>query len=179
MLNLAEALEVLNSTKDSEITIGYLEELAKNVSIEDAKANSNAITYLYSGGHMDNNGKWVSVRDTYITPELGNENVRLIDRTYLGQFLDSDEYRNALIRAYVNEGYDLTTASNKATAYTGGTGNSGPWADASKRFASETIGEVKVFLALRKILCKFNNSDKKRYCERLEKQPLNFFYSIQ
>ena len=157
MLNLAEALEVLNSTKDSEITIGYLEELAKNVSIEDAKANSNAITYLYSGGHMDNNGKWVSVRDTYITPELGNENVRLIDRTYLGQFLDSDEYRNALIRAYVNEGYDLTTASNKATAYTGGTGNS----------------------ALRKNLCKFNNSDKKRYCERLEKQPLNFFYSIQ
>ena len=128
MLNLAEALEVLNSTKDSEITIGYLEELAKNVSIEDAKANSNAITYLYSGGHMDNNGKWVSVRDTYITPELGNENVRSIDRTYLGQFLDSDEYRNALIRA-----------------------------------------------ALRKNLCKFNNSDKKRYCERLEKQPLNFF----
>ena len=41
---IAEALEVLNSTKDSEITIGYLEELAKNVSIEDAKANSNAIT---------------------------------------------------------------------------------------------------------------------------------------
>ena len=33
--------------------------------------------------------------------------------------------------------------------------------------------------ALRKNLCKFNNSDKKRYCERLEKQPLNFFYSIQ
>ena len=29
--------------------------------------------------------------------------------------------------------------------------------------------------ALRKNLCKFNNSDKKRYCERLEKQPLNFF----
>ena len=30
-------------------------------------------------------------------------------------------------------------------------------------------------LALRKNLCKFNNSDKKRYCERLEKQPLKFF----
>ena len=29
--------------------------------------------------------------------------------------------------------------------------------------------------ALRKNFCKFNNSDKKRYCERLEKQPLNFF----
>ena len=28
--------------------------------------------------------------------------------------------------------------------------------------------------ALRKNLCKFNNSDKKRYCEWLEKQPLNF-----
>ena len=27
---------------------------------------------------------------------------------------------------------------------------------------------------LRKNLCKFNNSDKKRYCERLEEQPLNF-----
>ena len=31
------------------------------------------------------------------------------------------------------------------------------------------------FWALRKNLCKFNNSDKKRDCERLEKQPLNFF----
>lgn len=30
-------------------------------------------------------------------------------------------------------------------------------------------------MPLRKNLCKFNNSDKKRYCERLEKQPLNFF----
>ena len=30
-------------------------------------------------------------------------------------------------------------------------------------------------MALRKNFCKFNNSDKKRYCERLEKQPLNFF----
>ena len=29
--------------------------------------------------------------------------------------------------------------------------------------------------ALRKNLCKFNNCDKKRYCERLEKQPLKFF----
>ena len=30
-------------------------------------------------------------------------------------------------------------------------------------------------MALRKNFCKFNNSDKKRYCERLEKQPLKFF----
>ena len=28
---------------------------------------------------------------------------------------------------------------------------------------------------LRKNLCKFSNCDKKRYCERLEKQPLRFF----
>lgn len=35
------------------------------------------------------------------------------------------------------------------------------------------------FWALRKNLCKFNNSDKKRDCERLEKQPLNFLqYTI-
>lgn len=34
-------------------------------------------------------------------------------------------------------------------------------------------------MPLRKNLCKFNNSDKKRYCERLEKQPLNFLqYTI-
>ena len=30
-------------------------------------------------------------------------------------------------------------------------------------------------MVLRKNLCKFNNSDKKRYCEWLEKQPFNFF----
>ena len=42
------------------------------------------------------------------------------------------------------------------------------------------IAEEKMFefvvnpWVLRKNLCKFNNSDKKRYCERLEEQPLNF-----
>lgn len=30
-------------------------------------------------------------------------------------------------------------------------------------------------MPLRKNLCKFNNSDKKRHCERLEKQSFNFF----
>ena len=40
---------------------------------------------------------------------------------------------------------------------------------------AEKIAIATLALALRKNLCKFNNSDKKRYCERLEKQPLNFF----
>ena len=43
-------------------------------------------------------------------------------------------------------------------------------------FLSEEDGSMtRKKVALRKNLCKFNNSDKKRYCERLEKQPLNFF----
>ena len=37
----------------------------------------------------------------------------------------------------------------------------------------------KVLSSLRKNLCKFSNCDKKRCCERLKKQPLEFFYSIQ
>ena len=40
------------------------------------------------------------------------------------------------------------------------------WLNGSRRLSKEV---------LRKNLCKFDNSDKKRYCERLEKQPLNFF----
>lgn len=36
---------------DSELTLDYLEELAKKVSIEDPRAN--AVTYLYSGGHIE------------------------------------------------------------------------------------------------------------------------------
>ena len=40
------------------------------------------------------------------------------------------------------------------------------WLNGSRRLSKEV---------LRKNLCKFDNSDKKRYCERLEKQPLKFF----
>ena len=64
MLTLLEALDELNSKSESELTLDYLEELAKKVSIEDP--NANAVTYLYSGGHMDGSGNWISVRDTYI-----------------------------------------------------------------------------------------------------------------
>ena len=47
-------------------------------------------------------------------------------------------------------------------------------------FLSEEDGSMtRKKVALRKNLCKFNNSDKKRYCERLEKQPLIFLqYTI-
>lgn len=87
MLTLLEALDELNSKSESELTLDYLEELAKKVSIEDP----NAVTYLYIDGHMDGSGNWISVRDTYMKPEINNQDVRLIDRTHLGQFLDSPE----------------------------------------------------------------------------------------
>ena len=46
--------------------------------------------------------------------------------------------------------------------------------DSRKMFSELKIAKS-ADLALRKNLCKFINCDKKRYCERLEKQPLNFF----
>lgn len=33
-----------------------------------------------------------------------------------------------------------------ASNYTRGTGTTGPWAEASRRFASETTGEIRIFL---------------------------------
>lgn len=51
MLTLLESLDELNSKSESELTLDYLEELAKKVSIEDPRAN--AVTYLYSGGHIE------------------------------------------------------------------------------------------------------------------------------
>ena len=116
MLTLLEALDELNSKSESELTLDYLEELAKKVSIEDPHAN--AVTYLYSGGHMDGSGNWISARDTYIKPEINNQDVRLIDRTHLGQFLDSPEYNEALKLAYINEGYDSVAAATMASNYT-------------------------------------------------------------
>ena len=64
----------------------------------------------------------------------------------MGQFLDSPEYNEALKLAYINEGYDSVAAATMASNYTRGTGTTGPWAEASRRFASETTGEIRIFL---------------------------------
>lgn len=87
---------------------------------------------------MDGSGNWISVRDTYIKPEINNQDVRLIDRTHLGQFLDSPEYNEALKLAYINEGYD-SVAVTMASNYTRGTGTTGPWAEASSIFLKLSV----------------------------------------
>lgn len=146
MLTCSDAIKELSLKSESELTLDYLEDLTKRISIKDPKAAANAITYLYSGSYIDASGNKVSIRDTYIKPELDNLNVRLIDRTYLGEFLDSKDYGDALKKAFINEGYDSTTATDMVKEYTKGTGTTGPWAEASRRFASETSGEVKIFV---------------------------------
>ena len=42
--------------------------------------------------------------------------------------------------------YDSVAAATMASNYTRGTGTTGPWAEASRRFASETTGEIRIFL---------------------------------
>lgn len=169
MLTLSDAIKELSLKSESELTLDYLEDLTKRISIEDPKANANAITYLYSGSYIDAAGNKVSIRDTYIKPELDNLNVRLIDRTHLGEFLDSNYYGDALKMAFINEGYDSKTATDMVKEYTRGTGTTGPWAEASRRFASETTGRLKYSLTIQPMI-EFGGKQKcpKFYLQTLE-----------
>ncbi|HCN75036.1 hypothetical protein ACWN83_07275 [Pseudolactococcus plantarum] len=142
MLTYDEALQKLKLIvkNSNSYTLTDLEQLIRQISIDDPIANGNATTVLYSG--MVKPG----VHSNKIIQEIYNRSdVRVIDRTHIGQFLLSPEYEIALEAAYINTYLDVSPSKLESAigAYLYGgesRGTTGPWAEASKRFAQNTEG---------------------------------------
>jgi Ca2+-binding RTX toxin-like protein len=106
----------------------------------DATNSTGAVTLAYSG-YM-NSGLHSS--DVINTLKANKENVRLIDYTDAGKFLDSDEFRDA-----VAQSFDLEDSRALSEAPSDHPANKwrynateGPWALASEKFIGSATGEI-------------------------------------
>ena len=136
MLTLAQAFDELAAitATGKTYTTKQLMDLVGRVSLDAAPGYTQGkVTVLYSG---QING--VSSTD-YIKAMVKNgEDIRVIDKTQVGQFLANDEFKKAWLKI-----------STEAELYHG---SNGPWAKASGRFVADTAGEVR--------LLGFNASDR-------------------
>ena len=109
---------------------------------------------------------------------------RPLDAVYPIVFIDAVHFSvrdNGQIRklaAYVILAVSLTGHKEVLSIHIGENESAKYWLGVLNELKNRGVKDVLVICAdeaLRKNFCKFNNSDKKRDCERLEKQPLNFF----
>ncbi len=132
-----QAIALLREQPEAYRTPESLRALAAQV---DADA-SGTVTVLY-GGHV--------AKDIHSTEVIkgmiaAGEDVRVIDKSQAARFLQSDDFYHAVAETYgLPDFQSLTNGSYRGPAtdwlYNG---KSGPWADASGRFADATKGEVR------------------------------------
>ena len=129
MLSLDQAFtELAKLTASPKFTTQQLIDLASKVSLETAPTyTQGSVTLLYSG---DING---IKSDKYIDQLIRNgEDIRVIDKTQVGQFLAKDGiFKSAWLAA----------GGTEADLFHGSTG---PWAKASARFVADTVGDVRL-----------------------------------
>jgi hypothetical protein len=118
-------------------TTEQLMKLVERVSLDAAPGyTQGSVTVLYSG---DING--VSSTD-YIGKMIDQkENIRVIDKTHVGQFLKDPEFLKDWLK--------LTDGDTSLLYH----GSNGPWAKASGRFVADTVGEVRLLGVVSEILC--------------------------
>ncbi len=138
IITYEEAISELKElTSSGKYELSDLMALGSRVSVATAEGKSQgSITLLYSG-------KMGDVSTTTIIGEIikkGEDgNLRIIDKTQAGAFLSSDAFNKAFLRVTEEMSSDEIKAA-KDFLYDP---TVGPWAEASKRFASETVGEVR------------------------------------
>lgn len=125
-MTVQEACNALEMLLDEEnITTSMIDDILKDVPVIDTNANANAVTYLYSG--------MGDAMEQYV----GNPSIRMIDNTDMAKVLNSQAFKDAANIACSNEGIEFGKY-----AYDG---VDGVWAKASKTFAQNTNGEVRLF----------------------------------
>ncbi len=137
-LTAEAAIESLRNNPGQYQTREALRELARQIDID----SPGKVTVLYSGGVADRVSAWNVVK----AMEAAGEDVRLIDRTKINKFLNSEEFISATADAHGIRAGDIRNRTPAAQAANDWLYHptEGPWADASARFADATRGEVKV-----------------------------------
>lgn len=136
ILSYDEAIAELEKlTSSGKYTVKDLMALGSQVSVETAQGmTQGSVTLLYSGPVEGvSSGKII---EGMIEQDA---DIRVIDKTQAGAFLKSKEFSDAF--------RELTDAMTPAEAKAAGDllfdAQKGPWAEASRRFAADTVGEVR------------------------------------
>ena len=137
-LTAEAAIESLRDNPSQYQTREALRELARQVDVD----SPGRVTVLYSGGVADRVSAWQVVT----AMQEAGEDVRLIDRTEINKFLNSEEFISATADTHGIRADDIRRRTPTAQAANDWLYHptDGPWADASARFADATRGEVKV-----------------------------------
>lgn len=137
-LTYGEAMaELAKLTSSGKCTLKDLMALGSRVSVDAANGMAQgSVTLLYSGT-VNGVGSGSLIDDMM----KQGADVRVIDKTQAGAFLKSPAFNTAF--------ETLTDAMTPAEAKAAGNllydARKGPWAEASKRFAADTVGEVRFF----------------------------------
>ncbi|MEW5756026.1 MAG: calcium-binding protein [Pseudomonadota bacterium] len=138
ILTYDEALaELKNLTSSGKLTLENLMDLGSRVSVAAAAGQvQGSVTLFYSGPVG-------GVKSSDIIEEMlenGSANgLRLLDKTQAAQFLKSDAFNNAFNGLLDGKSDAEINAANNLLK----DAKTGPWAESSRRFAVETIGEVR------------------------------------
>ncbi len=142
-LSLNQASELLKNNPGAFTTPESLQSLIEHVNME----TSGKITIFYSGKYGDT---WTN--DIVEAMNEADDDVRIINKTDVAKLLNTQEFKAAAGRAF---GIFSQTELNSSLAY-GSTSplndffynaTNGMWAQASTRFARETVGEVTTLTA--------------------------------
>jgi len=131
-------LELTNLTKWGPATPEALLNLARHVSVD----VSGSITVLYSGKMSDGTTSTSKLIQDMLA---SGQDIRVIDNSPAAYFLNSREFKDAVAKAFGIALDDLfdETFSHPAKDWLMD-GKNGSWADASKRFAEASSGDIRV-----------------------------------
>ncbi|KJV05287.1 calcium-binding protein [Methylocucumis oryzae] len=136
-LTVQDAIQELTNNPTAYATIDALRALANQVSVE----ATGDVTVLYSGRLSDG----TSTSDLIKNMLASGENIKVIDKTPVAEFLTSDEFLEAVGNIY---GVELKDMQNENFSHPAKDwlfdAKNGPWADASYRFAMDAFGDVRV-----------------------------------
>ena len=136
-LTVQDAIQELTNNPTAYATIDALRALANQVSVE----ATGDVTVLYSGRLSDG----TSTSDLIKNMLASGENIKVIDKTPVAEFLTSDEFLEAVGNIY---GVELKDMQNENFSHPAKDwlfdAKNGPWADASYRFAMDASGDVRV-----------------------------------
>ena len=132
------AIDLLHTNPSAYTSLDSLLNLARQVSVE----VNGSITVLYSGMMPDGSTHTSKIVEDIIA---SGQDIRVIDKSPVNTFLKSDEFLNAVAQHYNISLDDMKNDNFKHPAKDWlFDAQNGPWADASKRFADASSGDIRV-----------------------------------
>ena len=143
-LNSDQAITLIKNEPEKYQTIESLRKLLSQVDM----GGGGDVTIFYSGSY-----EGISAQSIVKSMSDNGDSIRIIDNTQVAKLINRPEFINAVGRAFgVTSEIEIDIAYNDRTTPSllnqfFFDAENGLWADASRRFAAETVGEVRTLTA--------------------------------